>query len=554
MGSEFTKLKNSLWKPLLDPDSDKDKEETKKEDQTKIPAILKRIRKQKFNYLKIEKLEDRIIGFVNSNLSETTYAIRKLKDGLVFFMENFNEKFPKSENQIIYDALKDCHIRTISGSHSQKFRKWMQFEIKDRKIATHHAHDATIIAFYSSLEKVDNWYKWMKENDLKVYYANKSNQKENEYKWIDFNYLKGIFSNPDNQFKEKINDAPFYYSFKPYKLDQKLNNQFYKQPLEKQWEIIKSIKPKQIFANENFNGYQIIDNKKHQVVYLNLLDETKTKNIFELFYQLHNYIIEGKTIEQYCKENKVLTNHDLFDELYKLLDKDLLSKTYDENKKILKKDFNIFKIVNDKLKSDLSVFANLIESETKIQLNKLDNLEEYLKLLLDDYILIIKGNKLIKINKIKIISKEEYIPTYELINKKYQTKSSENKYVFEKEKQLKVAHNQTLLGDSLKMIVLLKYKDENNKEKMQFFKMNQLNQIVRAPKEYEIIQFIDPNIWYYYDNEIWKIQNIVITNNQISFKCISNKNSKQIFKYYSKGNWGDDQELFNKMMRIKKDQ
>ena len=554
LGSEFGKLKNTLWKPLLNSDDDKDKEETKKDGKTKIPAILRRIRKQKFKYLTIQKLEDEILGFINSNLSETTYAIRKLKDGLVFFMKNFNQKFPKSENEIIYDALKDCHIRTISGSHSQKFRKWMQFEIKDRKIATHHAHDATIIAFYSSLEKVDNWYKWMKENDLKVYYANKSNQKENEYKWIDFNYLKGIFSNPNNQFKEKINDAPFYYSFKPYKLDQKLNNQFYKQPLEKQWEIIKSIKPKQIFANENFNGYQIIDNKKHQVVYLNLLDETKTKNIFELFYQLHNYIIEGKTIEQYCKENKVLTNHDLFEELYKLLDKDLLSKTYDENKKILKKDFNIFKIVNDKLKSDLSVFANLIESETKIQLNKLDNLEEYLKLLLDDYILIIKGNKLIKINKIKIISKEEYIPTYELINKKYQTKSSENKYVFEKEKQLKVAHNQTLLGDSLKMIVLLKYKDENNKEKMQFFKMNQLNQIVRAPKEYEIIQFIDPNIWYYYDNEIWKIQNIVITNNQISFKCISNKNSKQIFKYYSKGNWGDDQELFNKMMRIKKDQ
>ena len=559
LGSEFTKLKNSLWKPLLDPDSDKDKEETKKEDQTKIPAILKRIRKQKFNYLKIEKLEDRIIGFVNSNLSETTYAIRKLKDGLVFFMENFNEKFPKSENQIIYDALKDCHIRTISGSHSQKFRKWMEFEIKDRKIATHHAHDASIIAFYSSLEKVDNWYKWMKNNDLRLYYATKFNEDrfKNQYNTIDFNYLKGIFSNPDNKFKEKINKAPFYYSFKPYKLDQKLNNQFYKEPLEKQWEIIKSIKPKQIFANENFNGYQIVDNKKHQVVYLNLLDETKAKNIFDLFWHLHNYIIEGKTTEQYCKENWVLTNHDLIEELYKLIDKDLLSQTYDENKKILKKDFNIFKMINDKHKSDLSVFANLIEFETKIKLNELNNQEEYLKHLLDNYVLIIKNDKLIKINKIKTISKEEYNPTYQLVNKKYQTKSSKNKYIFEKEKQLKLAHNQTLLGDSMKMIVLLKYKDTNNKEKMQFFKINQLNQIVRAPKEYEIIQFIDPNIWYYYDKEVWKIQNLAIAQNQILFICISNKNKqdkKDILKTYTGGDWKEHQELFNKMMRIKKDQ
>lgn len=557
LGSEFVKLKNSLWKPLLNSDDDKDKEETKKDGKVKIPAILTRIRKQKFKYLTIEKLEDEILGFVNSNLSETTYAIRKLKDGLVFFMKNFNEKFPKNENEIIYDALKDCHIRTISGSHSQKFRKWMKFEIKNRKILTHHAHDASIIAFYSSLEKVDKWYKWMKDNDLKVYYANKSNQNENEYKWIDFNYLKSVF-HPNNQFQEKINNAPFYYSFKPYKLDPKLNNQFYKKSLEKQWEIIKSIKPKQIFSNENFNGYQIIDDTKYEVVYLNLLDDTKkSEKVFQLFRELHNYITEGKTIEEYCKENRVLTNSDLIQELYKLVDKDLLSQTYDENKKIFKKDFNIFKMINHKHKSDLSIFANLIESETKIKLSELDNQEEYLKHLLDNYVLIIKGDKLIKVNKIKTISKEEYIPTYQLINKKYQTKSSENKYIFEKEKQLKLAHNQTLLGDSMKMIVLLKYKDENNKEKMQFFKINQLNKIVRAPQEYEIIKFIDPKIWYYYNKEVWKIQNLAIGKNQISFVCISNKNKqdkKDILKTYTNGNWKEHQELFNKMMRIKKDQ
>ena len=550
LGSEFTKLKNSLWKPLLDPDSDKDKEETKKEDQTKIPAILKRIRKQKFNYLKIEKLEDEILGFINSNLSETTYAIRKLKDGLVFFMQNFNEKFPKTENEIIYNALKDCHIRTISGSHSQKFRKWMNLDPKDRKIKTHHAHDASIIAFYSSLEKVDNWYKWMKNNDLRLYCATEFNEdrSKNQYNTIDFNYLKGIFSNPDNKFKEKINDAPFYYSFKPYKLGPKLNNQFYKESLEKQWEIIKSIKPKQIFDNENFNGYQVIGETKYEVLYWNLLDENKTKNVFELFCQLHNYIIEGKTVEQYCKEKRVLTNSDLIEELYKLVDKDLLNNT-DKN---VKKHPNLFKIVNEKLKSDLSVFANLTEFETKIQLNKLDNQEEYLKHLLNNYVLIIRGDKLIKVNKIKIISSKEYNPTYELIKKQYQTKSSKNKYIFEKEKQLILAHNQTLYGDKMKMIVLLKYKDKNNKEKMKFFKINQLNQIVRAPKEYEIIQFIDPNIWYHYNNEVWKISSLDIAKQsfgRLEISCKSNENIKLLKKTYSEGKWGDDQELLNKIMR-----
>ena len=547
LGSEFTKLKNSLWKPLLDPDSDKDKEETKKEEQTKIPAILKRIRKQKFNYLKIEKLEDRILGFINSNLSETTYAIRKLKDGLVFFMKNFNEKFPKTENEIIYNALKDCHIRTISGSHSQKFRKWMNLDPKDRKIKTHHAHDASIIAFYSSLEKVDNWYKWMKNNDLRLYYATKFNEDrfKNQYNTIDFNYLKGIFSNPNNQFKEKINHAPFYYSFKPYKLGPKLNNQFYKESLEKQWEIIKSIKPKQIFDNENFNGYQVINNEKHQVVYWNLLDETKTKNVFELFLELHNYINEGKTTEEYCKENWILTNHDLIEELYKLVDKDLLTKKYKKDDKLP----NIFKMINDKHKSDLSVFVNLTELETKIHLNKLDNQEEYLKHLLDNYVLIIKKDILIKINKIKKILKKEYNPTYQLVNKKYQTKSSENKYIFEKEKQLILAHNQTLYGDTMKMIVLLKYKDKNNEEKMNFFKINQLNQIVRAPKEYKIIQFIDPNIWYYYNNEVWELTNLDISNNCIEIKSKSNLKCKSIRKCYSNGEWGEHQFLFNKIMR-----
>ena len=543
LGSEFGKFKNELWRPILNPD------DNKKNNKKSNDSIITRIRKKRFKYLTIEKLEDEILGFINSNLSETTYAIRKLKDGLVFFMKNFNEKFPRAENEIIYNALKDCHIRTISGSHSQRFRKWMNLDPKDRKIKTHHAHDATIIAFYSSLEKVDNWYKWMKEKDLKVYYATKFNKDrfENQYNTIDFNYLKGVFSNPKNQFKERINNAPFYYSFKPYKLDPKLNNQFYKESLEKQWEIIKSIKPKQIFANENFNGYQIIDETKYEVLYWNLLDENKTKNVFELFCQLHNYIIEGKTVEQYCKEKKVLTNSDLIEELYKLVDKDLLNNT-DKN---VKKHPNLFKIVNEKLKSDISVFDNLTEFETKIQLNKLDNQKEYLNQLLNNYILIIKGDKLIKINKIKIISSKEYNPTYQLVNKKYKTKSSENKYIFEKEKQLKLSHNQTLYGDRMKMIVLLKYKDKNNKEKMNFFKINQLNQIVRPPKEYEIIKLIDPNIWYYYNNEIWKISSLDICEEsfgRLEISCKSNENIK-LRKSYSKGKWGDDQELFNKIMR-----
>ena len=556
LGEQFHKLKYGLWKPLLDPEDkkeDKKAEKKEKEEKQQIPGILKRIRKQKLEYLTMEKLEEKVLGFINSNLSETTYAIRKLKEGLIFFIKNFNEKFSEKENSAVFNALNNCEIRTISGNHSQRFRRWMEFEAKDRKIAIHHAHDASIIALYSSFPEVDEWYKWMRSNDLKVYYAKnfKSDRFNNKYKTIDFNLLKGIFSNPDNQLVNKITSAPFYYSFKPYKLDKKLNNTFYKQPIEKQWEIVKTIKPKQIFTNENFNGYQIIDDKKYQVIYWNLLDDTKAKNVFELFQKLHNDLTNGKSIVQHCQENQILTDPNLVNELYKLIDKNLFDKSYEEHKKLLKKDLNIFKNINEKVKIDLSIFNNLIEFETKIELKSLENQAEYLGHLLNNYILIIKDKQLIKVNKIKIISDKEYFPTYELINKNYETKSSQNKYIFNKKYQSILSHNQTLLGDSMKMIALLKF-DDDDKEKIEFFKVNQLNEIVRAPKKYEMIKLIDPNIWYYFDNNIWELSTFAIAGNQIWFSCVSDKNKKNILKKYTKGNWKEEQELFNKMMRIKK--
>ena len=175
-------------------------------------------------------------------------------------------------------------------------------------------------------------------------------------------------------------------------------------------------------------------------------------------------------------------------------------------------------------------------------------------MLLKNYFLIIRNDKLLKISKIRYISKDKYIPTYELADKKYETKSSKNKYVFNKEKQLKLSHNQTLYGEAMKMIALLRYENKKGEEEIKFFKINQLNKVIRAPEKYEIIKLINPNIWYYYKNEIWKITNLDIHSGQIKIECKSNEDKKiikSIRKYYSNGNWGEHQELFNKIMRIK---
>ena len=686
---DFNNLKNNLWKTKLNPEDQDKKNKKKKKNERKELSILDEIKLKKFKFLTMENLDKYKVGFINSNLAETTYAIRKLKEGLEFFVKNFNKNFEnnKREKILSYNPIEECDIRTISGQHSQEFRKWIKLETKNRDIKTHHAHDASIIALYSSLPKINNWYKWWNKNKFKIYYwikANKddSDKKNSDKKWleIDLNYVKKVFCGPKNSFAEKIlNPEKFWYSFKDYKLSyneekmvKKLDNKFYKLPINEQQEKIKLMYPKQIFSNENFNGYtrkklllnlfskdkkekkgifnffkeiylnekkgnsiddycknniltsssiiksiynlidkdlflknyrikvniienitnklrsnlsafyeylnidtddineknkylnkildhyiliiennqilkinkiDYLDKNKYEVIHLKLLsaDDSKKEQVFNFFKNIHQKYSTKESIEEYLREN-VITDSDIINEIYEKIDKNLLSKS-------TKNAPDIIKDVNNKLENNLSIFYNLIESDTNINLDTLKNKDEYLKILLKNYFLIIRDNKLLKISKIKYISEDKYIPTYELADKKYETKSSKNKYVFNKEKQLKLSHNQTLYGEAMKMIALLRYKNKKGEEEIKFFKINQLNKIVRAPEKYEIIKLINPNIWYYYKNEIWKITNLNIKSNLIKIKCLSNKINAKELCYNS--DWGELEGLFNKIIRRK---
>lgn len=107
--------------------------------------------KEKYNNLTCEELE--YSNFFRRNLSETTYAIRKIKEGLLSFLEIRNNQIGNQEinNEFIINNLRkiiNCQIMTISGSESQNIRKLIDKEwIKDRNISNHHAHDASIILF-----------------------------------------------------------------------------------------------------------------------------------------------------------------------------------------------------------------------------------------------------------------------------------------------------------------------------------------------------------------------------------------------------------------------
>ena len=543
--SKYKEMKE-IWKSTLKVDDEicKNKKNIK---------IEEKIRCKKYKLLTIENIDDKKRGFLYSSLSDTTYAIRKFKEGLKFFIKNFNDLYSHNseKDEIIFKSISECKIRTVSGNYSQKIRNWIKFEKKDRSNSEHHAHDATFVALFSSFY---NDFVFFKQNDYGRFLES-----------FDLSEIESLFEQNKEELKRKIKnfsydneDKKIIFTCKKNKLSPKINNRFYNLNLEKQLDILKTINAKKLFKDETFKSYKEIGKNKYKISYINLINGNNNdkKAIFKYFKILDKYIKEGKTVKNFCEKNNVLTSYKIIKKLYDFIILNNSKKIF-EDPKNEKKD--IFKITNDKV--DKSIFVGLSDCSNKEKIFD----EWFIENLMTNYVLILKNqNEFLKIKKIKVLFSENkkgkenlilktFVPTFELKNKKNNNKSILNENDFRT-----TTKNQALWGETLKMVAVITYKD-GKKDTTKFFKFNHLNEIVRGPKKDQIkkVEWIDPNIWYEYKGSFWQITKLDITDGSLTItnksKFSANKSLEKIEdKSYSNGNWKEHQELFNKIMRIKK--
>ncbi len=520
----------------------------------KEKGVEAQIKSKKLKNLMMERSELSNQNFINSNLTETTYAIRKAKDGLSFFIENFNNNYIDKKTSE-YEKISDCDIRTISGYQSQKLREdFFRLPKKDRKISNHHSHDATMIAMFSSFEHVNNFYNEIKKEGPKKFILN--NLYKNNNKFISINDLNKIVNNSE-ELKNRILNSKCLYSFKKVTI---LPKGFDKLNSKEKWEKIKFIDSKQIFSNQNVDGYVEIDGNKHKVEYIRLNDFTlnKTnnstnKNMIILFRDIKALLggitnlkeIRNKLNEYREKGNefakKIVTDWKTLYQLYLCVEKHI-----DDTEIKKEKNERIFDKYINELKD-----KNLLEGlkENNIEVNK-----EYADSILKNYIPIINSNNssFIKVQKIKYIVLKTHSFAKDLNNKKINSK-----YIFNEDKYKKLSKRTTSYGHEQKMLLIAKYKIKN-KEKYEFLKINWLNEIVNEPNvDYEKILYIDPNKWFLIDNEIYKIGSLDIDSSRLYIEPVSNQSDKNIkehkvrktFESWSKfGNDKWQEKIFNKII------
>ncbi|WP_022935210.1 type II CRISPR RNA-guided endonuclease Cas9 [Mesomycoplasma moatsii] len=491
------------------------------EKENKKISFEQKIKNLKYKNLTISEIELERKNFINSNLSETTYAISKFKEGLDFWIEEIKEN-----NDILeLNRLKDCDIRTISGFQSQLLRKEIfNLPKKDRNISNHHSHDASMIALYSSIGVVDDFYDSIKKSGYEYVKDRIKRIKYNNFdqnKFLSIKYLKHNLKENLPLLKNEILNSNCLFSFKKITI---LSKEFKNKTIEEKWEEIRKINPKQIFANELPNSHIEIDNKKYQINKLNLLDEKSANKIHLIFKTIHekvnNLEIKNeknikKIIKEFCNQEnkdcefkKIITSENIIYDLYLCISSSFEKGTFDN-------DIKEYKILFKKYNS------NLIKEVLKI-----DNDKKYNNLI-SQYVVILKNNNsLLKIKNIKLIDLKLYHPTFEKETSLI-TNSSENKQIFNLLKRKEMLKNTSLFGDQLKFLAIIKF-IENNKEKIDCFKINQLNKIVRFDKKNKIVNifFIDINKWFLIDNEIYRISSYDIDNNRIEIKCVSNINVK----------------------------
>lgn len=535
---EKLKLLKEKWNSWF-PHSDKNKD--------------KEYHKEKYNNLVCEDLE--YSKFFRRNLSETTYAIRKIKEGISTFLEirknQVNDKQIKTEF-VINNLAKiiDCQIMTISGSQSQYIRRLIDKDwTKDRNISNHHAHDASIIAIYSSLDYIKEYNKTMSDlwkiekscDDKNVF-----NHKIQKLSFERSNKLKKFINENKDEIKRKIvSDANFSYSCKPKKNRKTINwiNKLLQNgEKEKAIQLIKKIPTSQIFENQNFETYKRIEEKNHRIIKIDLtnsvnkLDSEFVKICLDLLNEIDIQENDSKKIKEiiknYCYENNILTNYNIIFDLFKIVIDEIKNGTkikskIEELKKVDKKQ------IKEKNSNLFSEHIKNIEN-FKINYNYIDaipilnysnyNLEDELK---------IKYT----VKYIKKYAKKEYIPTFDFSTNYRFTKSKYGKQIFIDNQFNNLNKRKCLFGNSTKFFALL----EINKEKY-FAKINELNLVIiknkyysldKLPSHIKLIKIFNFKELFSLNNEVYEINNCNISNSYITICKCSDRKAKKIEQSYN---------------------
>ena len=527
--TEFKNLKEGVWYELYGKD-DKDKYKAKK-----------------YKYLTLENGEEYNQGFINSNLTETTYAISKLKEGLELFFKNLNNKY-EYKNDKRYMQIQDCSIRTISGFWSQTIRKYFKLEKKDReKDKSHHAVDATLCAIYFSLRKVRDLYDFIDAKAMKWNYID--NETKTEFMNKNLFYIKDnkLYLNIEPNYNKRnditnaINNIICEYSYKNvFRIPDQILKKINKKQLSNQQKMdeLKKIQYKKIFSEENFIGYKSSGEQKLKKAKYDLISskDGDRNNIYKIFLEMNKFIKKNNIdnlstnesiiqINKFKSENslkyKILTNSNLLIEMYKIL--------INYNKSDGLESFDFSKEFNPK---NDNIFDNYYKyiNETNNTIQKICN-ESY-DYIIKNYLPLMINDKLIKVKFIRIIKSDKYSPAFIYDDK---SNIAKNKWILNNEQSQKLNKNKSLYGNATKAIAILKFMD-NKKEKFGFFKINEMNMIVNSPACYEILQIIDYDRWFKIDNKIYRIDDFDISNNKIKIQCVShnnssNKNQKEEYEY-----------------------
>lgn len=524
-----------------------DEKSNKKDFETKYKEL-------KINNLKTTREDLNKINFINRNLSETTYAISKFIEALRFYKEQYllNDRIDdiKNENNKI-TLLKDMQIRSINGYYSQKLRKLFGLDKKDREISNHHAHDASLIAIFSSIEKINKFYNFQLSKTAKHYVIEnrqKDKEKENtDFQFSPYHYLKSHKHDLKlENIAETIDKTKCIFSFKKVTILPK-RKKWDSMDINEQFKYLESIKPKQLFNEEQLTSY-IVDNHGNcrQKSYYSLITGDESK-IWDLF-----IFIKKQLVEKFNNDESKIKDID-FNEF----DSDKFFYNFISSREII---YRLYSLIKSEIRDDISelseeelkdikkrnIFSNYLnnifinnqlDGVFDPRLNRILN-KEFDKIYIDkfckEYIPIIQNNRLQLISKIRIVTKS-FDPDWKLSNKKLSRNN-----IFMKNDEIKTTNNPerflrntTYVGANHKAYILLKYKNNNDKEIMNYFVIDQFNKIIDEPKNSEKVLLIDKNKWYKINNDIYKISYLHPYNHNFTIKCISDKNKKSITKTLS---------------------
>lgn len=338
------------------------------------------------------------------------------------------------------------------------------------------------------------------------------------------NNLKEFINENKDEIKRKImSDKNFSYSCKP-KKNRKIVNWINKllqnSKQEKAIQLIKKFPTSQIFKNTNYETYKIIDDKKHQIMKIDLTNKLLDKKFVEIYNsikeevdKLSNYTDNDveKIVKEYCNKNYIITNYKIINDLFLIIKKSSTEKEDETNKQ------------ENEIKNNFLLFAKYLEKISQvIDINNIDGIP-----------IIDSDNETLKIKYcvkfVRKLDKDEYKPTYEF-NKNYKFSNTKiGKNLFNNEHFYNLNNRKCLFGHKTKLYALI----ELDKKK-KFVKINQLNYIIGKnidcdlellPSNIKLLKIFNTNQSFNLKNQIYEINNYDISNFKISITNKSTRNN-----------------------------